>query len=89
MIMTNKLDGNAAAGVLREIFPFEITTALATCGRCETTEAVGQLAAYMSAIGTVVRCPHCDMVLMRVVRAQGRFLLDMSGISVLQIAAEA
>jgi NAD-dependent SIR2 family protein deacetylase len=81
----NKLDGNAAAGVLREIFPFEITMAEVTCIACETTEVMAQLAAYMSAIGTVVRCPHCDKVLMRVVRIPGRYLLDMSGVSVLQI----
>lgn len=86
--MQNKLDGNAAAGVLREIFPFEITVAQATCARCGMTDVFGQLAAYMSAMGTVVRCPHCDMALIRVVRAQGRFLLDMSGVSVLQIVAE-
>ena len=29
--MENKLDGNAAAGVLQEIFPFDMTLVQATC----------------------------------------------------------
>ena len=29
-----RLDGNAAGGLLNEIFPFEMTTAQATCAGC-------------------------------------------------------
>ncbi len=58
--MENKLDGNAAGGILQEIFPFEMTTVLATCTGCGTTGAIGALAAYMHGMGTVLRCPSCD-----------------------------
>ncbi len=80
-----QLDGNAAAGVLRDLFHFEMTTAEATCKNCSATGAIGSLAAYIHDMGTVVRCPSCDHVLIRVVHAKGRYWLDMSGVQVLQI----
>ena len=45
--MENKLDGNAAAGTLQEIFPFEMTLAQVTCTGCGTTNVIGATAAYM------------------------------------------
>lgn len=86
--MENKLDGNAAGGILQEIFPFEMTGVQATCTGCGLTDAVGTLAVYMHSMGTVVRCPACDTVLIRVVHAKGRYWLDMRGVHVLQIRTE-
>jgi hypothetical protein len=87
-MMENKLDGNAAGGILHEIFPFEMTTVQATCSGCSATRAVGALAVYIHGMGTIVRCPTCDTALMRVVHAKGRYWLDMRGVRVLQINAE-
>jgi ribosomal protein S27E len=84
-MMENTLDGNAAAGVLQEIFPFEMTLAEVTCMGCSTTNAIGATAAYMHGMGTIVRCPTCDNVLIRIVHARGRYLLDMRGVRVLQM----
>ncbi len=81
-----QLDGNTAAGVLGELFPFEMTTAESTCKNCHATGALGSLAAYIHGMGTVVRCPSCDHVLIRVVHARGRYWLDMCGVHVLHIA---
>ena len=86
--MENKLDGNAAGGILREIFPFEMTLVQATCMGCGATDVNGALAVYMHGMGTVVRCPSCDSVLIRVARAEGRYWLDMRGVRVLQISME-
>jgi hypothetical protein len=36
------LDGNAAGGILREIFPFEMTLAEGTCAHCGSTRVVGE-----------------------------------------------
>ena len=83
--MENKLDGNAAAGALQEIFPFEMTLAQATCAGCGTTNHIGATAVYMHGMGTVLRCPSCDTVLIRVARTKGRNFLDMRGVRVLQI----
>jgi hypothetical protein len=87
-MMEKKLDGNAAGGILQEIFPFEMTLVQATCTGCGATNAVGALAVYMHGMGTVVRCPACENVLMRVVHAKGRYWLDMQGVRVLQINVE-
>ena len=83
--MENKLDSNAAVGILQAIFPFEMTLVQATCTGCCTTNAIGATAAYMHGMGTIVRCPSCDNVLIRIVHAGGRYLLDMRGVRVLEI----
>ncbi|OLD83923.1 MAG: hypothetical protein AUF64_03495 [Chloroflexi bacterium 13_1_20CM_54_36] len=87
--MENKLDGNAAAGVLQAIFPFDMTLVQATCTGCGATKAIGATAAYMHGMGTIIRCPSCDTVLIRVAQARGRTFLDMRGVRVLQISAGA
>ena len=84
--MENKLDGNAAGGVLQAIFPFDMTLVQATCTGCGTTNAIGATAVYMHGMGTVIRCPFCDAVLIRVVHAKERYWLDMRGVRVLQIS---
>jgi len=83
--MENKFDGNAAAGILQAIFPFEMTLAQATCTGCGTTNAIGATTAYMHGMGTVIRCPSCDTALIRVAQVKGRYLLDMRGVRVLQM----
>ena len=82
------LDGNAAGGILREIFPFEMTLVEETCAHCGTIRAVGALTVYMSSMGTVIRCPTCDNVLIRIVSTKGRYWLDMQGVRVLHIRTE-
>jgi hypothetical protein len=88
-MMENKLDGNAAAGTLQAIFPFEMTLVQATCTGCGTTNAIGATTAYMHGMGTIVRCPVCDTALIRVAQVKGRYFLDMRGVRVLEISAEA
>jgi hypothetical protein len=85
-MMENKLDGNAAAGNLEEIFPFEMTMAWATCANCGAGNAIGAVAAYMHGMGTVLRCPSCDSVLMRMAHMNGGYWLDMRGVRALRIA---
>ena len=83
-----QLDGNAAAGTLQAIFPFDMTMAQITCTGCGTTNMMGATAAYMHGMGTVLRCPVSDTVLIRVAQIRGRYLLDMRGVRVLQISEE-
>jgi hypothetical protein len=84
-MMENTLDGNAAAGTLQEIFPFDMTLVWATCTGCSTTNPLGATAAYIHGMGTIVHYPFCDNVLIRIVHARGRYLLDMRGVRVLQV----
>jgi hypothetical protein len=62
-----------------------MTLAQVTCTGCGITNVIGATAAYMHEMGTIVRCPRCDNVLIRIVHARGRYLLDMRGVRVLQI----
>lgn len=84
-----RLDGNAAAGMLSEIFTHEMTSAQSTCAQCGRTMPMGSLMLYGGQIGTVLRCPTCDAVLMRMVYVPergGQYWMDMRGMSSLRIA---
>jgi hypothetical protein len=81
-----RLDGNAAAGVLQEVFAIEVTTAVGTCNGCGTPEPVGAVHLYRSA-GLVLRCPHCDNVLVRIVEADDRRWIDLRGVRTLEVRA--
>jgi len=80
-----KLDGNAIGGLLREIFTMEMTTAQSTCASCGAVNAVGRVEVYVHAPGTVMRCPDCGAVLMRIVHGKGRYWVDMSGMRALEL----
>jgi hypothetical protein len=83
-----RLDGNAAAGLLAEVFSVEATVALVTCAACGATGPVGGVHAYVQAPGTVLRCTACTAVLMRFVRTPDRLLADMRGVGTLSLPAE-
>lgn len=83
--METKLDGNAAGGVLQEVFPFEMTMAQVSCASCGASNPIGAVAAYMPGMGTILRCPSCENALIRVVHIKGRYWLDMRGTRTLQI----
>jgi hypothetical protein len=79
------LDGNAVAGVLQEVFAVEMTTALGTCGTCGATEPIGALHVYRGA-GIVLRCPHCDNVIGKIVEDDTRMWISLSGARNVQVA---
>jgi hypothetical protein len=83
--MNAHLDGNVLAGALRELFTVDITTATGQCVSCGTAGAMGEARVYTDAPGMVARCPACDEVVLRLVRAPGRAWLDMSGLSYLEL----
>lgn len=80
-----RLDGNAAGGVLRELFAQEMTAALGTCAGCGTTGAIGALLEYGHDMGTILRCPTCNSPVLRIVRASGQLRVDLSGVLFLVI----
>ena len=86
MIHETKLDGNAIGGLLREVFAVEMTAARGTCAGCGAVNEVGRVDVYVRAPGTVVRCPDCEQVLMKIVRGRGRLWIDLSGVRVLELA---
>ncbi|HTJ23460.1 MAG TPA: DUF6510 family protein [Gemmatimonadaceae bacterium] len=80
-----RLDGNAAAGTLRQVFATDVTSALTTCTACGAVSPVGALLEYGHGMGIVLRCTGCSAVLLRVVRSPGWLRVDTSGIAVMAI----
>jgi ribosomal protein S27E len=71
-----RLDGNAAAGMLQEIFPVETTMVMVRCTGCGTMVPAGAETVYMDAPGMVMRCVQCESVLLTLVRRDGRYWLS-------------
>jgi Family of unknown function (DUF6510) len=78
-------DGNALAGPLSEVFAVEVTTAIGRCRSCGGSSEVATFRVYGPDPGLVGRCPHCEDVLLRVVRTPNALWLDLGGMSALQI----
>jgi len=80
-----RLDGNAIGGLLLELFGVELTVATTLCRSCGAQEQIARLHVYVDAPGVVVRCCHCEDVMMRIVRAPGRAWIDLSGTGSLEM----
>jgi hypothetical protein len=73
------LDGNAAAGLLSEVFAVDITAAVIICDGCGALAQVGAARLYGGTMGAIFRCSECDRVVARLVRTPTGFTLDMRG----------
>jgi hypothetical protein len=82
-----RLDGNAAAGLLADVFRAEMTTAEVTCAGCGTVAAVAELMRYGHQMGAVLRCARCDTVVIRVARTRRRHWLDLRGARLVRLDA--
>jgi hypothetical protein len=83
-----RIDGNAAAGMLSEIFTPDLTAGRAKCAGCGTTRTIGALHVYAHGMGMIVRCPGCDGVILRVARTPTHVWLDARGAISIVIAGE-
>jgi hypothetical protein len=79
------LDGNAAAGILQQVFVAEVTTARGTCAGCGQVDALGAVVVYSGGPGMVLRCRQCDSVLVKVATDGERIWLDMRGVRTLEL----
>ena len=82
-----RLDGNAAAGILSELFVPDLTAARATCAGCGADQAVGALLVYAPGMGTVMRCSSCEGVVLCITRTATQVWLDPTGARRIIIAA--
>jgi uncharacterized protein DUF6510 len=74
------LDGNAIAGVMRDLFAREMTTTGYKCTGCGKTGVVAEMAVYMSGPGTVARCRDCDTILLMLTERRGMYCIDRPGL---------
>ncbi len=82
-----RLDGNAAAGILREVFVHELSAARGACASCGAVAQMGSQHLYMYPLspGAVLRCTACQDVLMVFVHAGGRYRLGLRGLTWLEM----
>ncbi len=82
-----RLDGNACAGLLAEIFTNDLTAARGACSGCGTIAQVGSqhLYGYPAGPGAVLRCGTCQNVLLVVVDTGTRYRLALAGVTWLEI----
>jgi hypothetical protein len=80
-----RLDGNAAGGVLADLFAVDLTAARSRCASCGTTAALGAHYLYADAPALVLRCPTCTQVVLRYASRDGRILLDLRGADLVTI----
>ena len=84
-IAARRLDGNAAAGALADLFAVDLTEARSRCASCGTTAMLGAHHLYADAPALVLRCPSCTEVVLRFAAQQGRLLLDLRGAQLLVV----
>jgi len=79
------LDGNAAGGILSEVFAADVTAALCTCNSCGGVAPVAAAHAYMDGPGTVLRCSSCGAALVRMARTRTQMRVDITGVRLLEL----
>jgi hypothetical protein len=82
------LDGNAAAGVMSEIFAAEMTASPTECASCGRQGEIGTLMAFTQSPGIVLRCPACEQVMIRIVKTPSATYLDARGAVYLRVRTE-
>ncbi|MGH6727569.1 MAG: DUF6510 family protein [Pseudolabrys sp.] len=85
--MNSALDGNAAGGLLRELFAFDVTAAEIICAGCGAAAEIGAVRDYGGTMGAILRCAHCDTVVLRLTHTPAGLWLDMRGTQRLFVAA--
>ncbi len=80
-----RLDANAAAGPLAELFTVDLTVAVATCASCGSSGPLAAHDLYADAPALVVRCPHCSGVVLRYASTDGTIRLDLTGTRLLTV----
>ena len=75
-----RLDGNAVASTLGEVFSFEVTMTEYACGGCGRAGRLGGAMVYeVRELGTIVRCPSCNNTLIRLAHNREGHMVDLRG----------
>jgi phage FluMu protein Com len=78
------VDGNAVAGTLAAAFGEDMTAVPGKCAHCGAVAMVAEMRAYVRAPGSVLRCPSCSGVILRVVETEAAILVDARGAAYLR-----
>lgn len=75
------VDGNALAGVLADVFGVEMTAAIALCRHCQRIFELAVAHVFITAMGSVMRCAHCQSTLAVIVNKPHETLFSPTGLS--------
>jgi hypothetical protein len=78
------LDGNGIAGLLTEVFGAELTSTERGCQSCGSLTRLGAHRVYRGA-GTVMRCPVCGDVALRIASLPDRHVVLLAGTWALEV----
>jgi DNA-directed RNA polymerase subunit RPC12/RpoP len=65
---TSRVDGNAAAGLLTEVFAVDVTTMRGACGACGSAGPLAEAVVELDDVAAIIRCRTCTHTLMTVLR---------------------
>ena len=68
---TSTVDGNAAAGLLWDVFEADVTALIAVCGGCHAGAPVAEAVVEIDDAAAIVRCRTCTHTLFTVLRQDG------------------
>lgn len=72
------LDGNAIAALLIDVFGADRTASERWCQSCGARNRLGAHRVYRGA-GTVMRCPVCGDIALRITSLPDRYVVSMAG----------
>lgn len=64
----NVVDGNAAAGMLWDVFEVDVTALIGVCGGCGARAPVAETVVELDEAAAIVRCRSCTHTLFTVLR---------------------
>jgi len=70
-IAAGVVDGNAAAGLLAEVFDADVTALIGVCGGCRAAAPLGETVVEIDDVAAIVRCRSCTHTLLTVLRTEG------------------
>lgn len=67
-IATSTVDGNAAAGMLWDVFGADVTALIGVCGGCGAAAPMAEAIVELDETAAIVRCRGCTHTLITVLR---------------------
>ncbi len=83
-----RVDGNAAGGRLLALFGTDMTTARATCGRCDRVAELADAVAEIDDAGVILLCRGCGRTLLTHLVTGGRATLSLGALTRLEWAVD-
>jgi hypothetical protein len=79
-----RVDGNAAGGLLLEIFGRDMTSARARCAHCRRDAEVADTVAELDDTGMILLCRGCGRTLLTYLRTDGQATLTIGALTHLE-----